>query len=74
MNEGELVRFTPLICQYAIFVCRTISQIHNMPVEITKDHIHLWGSEVVSEAESLIRCFVDTSTLFVVAVEDESQI
>ena len=54
MNEVELVRFTPLLEQCAIFVCRSVSTIHIMTVEITYDHIHLWGYEVTPEAESLI--------------------
>ena len=60
MDEGELVRLTPLLYQCAIFFCRSVCPIHTMTVHITNDHIHLWRSEVAPEAESLIRLFVDT--------------
>ena len=60
MNEGELVGFTLLFYQCSIFVCRSVSPIHTKTVEITNDHIHLWGSEVAPESESLIRWIVDT--------------
>ena len=60
MDEGELVEFTPLLYQDVVLVCRSVSLSHIMTVEITNDHIHLWGSEVAPEAESLIWWFVNT--------------
>ena len=60
MNEGELVIFTLLLYQSAIFICRYVSPVHTMTVEITNDHIHLWGSEVAPDGESLIWWLVDT--------------
>ena len=54
MNEGEFVRFSILFYQCAIFVCRSVSSIHVMTVNISNDHIHLWGSEVAPEADSVI--------------------
>ena len=44
----------------SIVVCISVSPIHTMTIEITNDHIHLWGSKVDPEAESLIMWFVDT--------------
>ena len=42
----------------SIFVCRYVSQIYTMTVEISNDHIHMWGSGVAPEAELLIRWWV----------------
>ena len=57
LDEGELVRFTPLLYQCAIFVCRSVSPIQ---IQITNDPIALWKSELTTKTESLIRLFDDS--------------
>ena len=66
MNEGHLVRFPLLLYQCAIFVCRYVSPIHTITVEITNDHIQsCWGQRsnwfwntLYSESQLLLRCHV----------------